>query len=82
VSPVRAGKLLREANLSGYWESYGAMTGMMIARQIDNSLGRAALIETIEKGPADFFQKYVKLMQQDSNLPQLSPQVLNALNSY
>ena len=82
VSPGRAGKILREANLSGYWESYGAMTGMMIARHIDNVMGRAALIETIEKGPADFFRKYVRLMQQDSNLPQLSPQVVNALNSY
>ena len=57
------------------------MTGMFIAREIDLVLGRAALIETIENGPGDFFQKYVRLMKQDSNLPQLSPEVVAAVQA-
>ncbi len=78
----RAAKILRNANLAGYWESYGAMTGMFIAREIDLVLGRAALIETIEKGPDDFFQKYIKVMNQDSNLPRLSLEVMAAVSGH
>lgn len=67
----RANQLLRTANLSGYWESFGSMTGMMIAREIDLHLGRPALAETVEKGPYDFFSKYIRLTEEDSNLPKL-----------
>jgi len=75
----RAAELIRTANLSGFWESYGAMTGMFIAREIDLRMGRAALIETISTDPADFFSKYIKLTESDSNLPKLSARVKNEI---
>jgi len=78
VSPSRAQTLLRTANLSGYWGSYGAMVGMYIAREIDRRLGRQSLIETISKDPFDFFQKYIHLTEQDSNLPKLSRAIVSA----
>ena len=71
IARERASELLRRANLSGYWESFGSMTGMLIAREIDLRLGRPALIETVERGPADFFSKYIRLTEEDSNLPKL-----------
>jgi hypothetical protein len=79
VKRRRVRELIRTANLSGYWDSYGAMTGMFIAREIDIRLGRAALIETIARSPYDFFQKYRSLSGEESNLPQLSSKVLSAL---
>lgn len=79
LSPRRASELMRTANLSGYWESYGAMTGMFIAREIDLRLGRGALIETISGGPLDMFKKYITLTDRDSNLPKFSRQVTDAL---
>ncbi|HLX11575.1 MAG TPA: DUF5700 domain-containing putative Zn-dependent protease, partial [Bacteroidota bacterium] len=72
TSQLRVSELIRTANLSGYWESYGSMTGMYMAREIDQDLGRAALIETIRKGPQDFFRKYESLQERDSNLPKLT----------
>jgi hypothetical protein len=79
LRPRRAAELIRGANLSGFWESYGAMTGMFIAREIDLRLGRAALIETISLGPYDFFDKYASLSVRDGNLPAPSDQLLQAL---
>lgn len=73
ITPARAAELIRSANLSGYWDNYGAMTGMSMAREIDMKLGRSALIETIVKGPIDFFQKYVKISKIDGNLPKFPP---------
>ncbi|MBI1805993.1 MAG: hypothetical protein HYR76_02940 [Ignavibacteria bacterium] len=81
LTPRRAGELIRTANLSGYWESYGAMTGMFIAREIDLRMGRAALIESIARDPADFFQKYINLIGQDSNLPKLSDSIVRQISS-
>jgi hypothetical protein len=75
LATYRASELLRTANLSGYWDSYGSMTGMFIAREIDLRLGRASLIETIKNGPRDFFQKYIALTAQDSNLPKLADKI-------
>jgi len=72
LTPQRASELLRTANLSGYWDSYGSMAGMFIAREIDQQLGRSALIETISAGPSDLFGKYILLTERDSNLPKLS----------
>ena len=66
-------EILRRANTSGYWESYGSITGMIIARQIDQTLGRVALVETLRDGPRAFFQVYLKLMKRDRGIPQLSP---------
>jgi hypothetical protein len=61
TSDRRAQEIIRLSNTSGYWDNYGAITGMIIARQIDNTLGRQALVETIAAGPADFFLKYASL---------------------
>jgi len=74
----RSEDIIRLSNTSGYWESYGAITGMIIARQIDQSLGREALMETIANGPSDFFGKYATLMSRDGGIPALSPLVLQA----
>ena len=81
LTPRQASELLHKANLSGYRDSYGSMTGLAIAREIDLHLGRAALIETIHNGPYDFFQKYINLTEQDSNLPKLHPNLLEALKN-
>jgi hypothetical protein len=77
--PNRANELIRLSNTSGYWESYGSITGMIIARQIDQTLGRMALVETIARGPSDFFGKYVELMKRDNNFPRLSDTVVREL---
>lgn len=69
-------EIVRNANLSGYWESYGSMTGMAIARAVDRGLGRAALIETLSLGPLDFLRKYRSLAELDSSLPPLSDRLV------
>jgi hypothetical protein len=79
LKPRRAAELLRAANLSGFWESYGAMVGMSIAREIDLRLGRGALIETISLGPRDFFRKYIRLAEADGNLPLLHKKVTDII---
>jgi hypothetical protein len=81
ISPQKAGEMIRHSNSSGYWESFGAITGMIVARQIDQSLGRTALLETIELGPDDFFRKYADLMRKDGGVPQLSDLVLEQVGS-
>jgi hypothetical protein len=80
ISPQKAGEMIRHSNSSGYWESFGAITGMIIARQIDQSMGRNALLETVELGPDDFFGKYARLMRDDDGLPQLSSLVIGQIN--
>jgi len=72
----RSQRIIQESNTSGYWENYGSITGMIIARAIDNNLGRQALTETIANGPDDFFVKYIKLMRTVGDLPQLAPEVV------
>jgi len=79
IIPHRARELIRISNTSGYWESYGVITGMIIARQIDQTMGRQALMETIEKGPGDFFGKYVGLMRKDNSLPLLGQEVVERI---
>ena len=76
TTPRRSGDIIRLSNTSGYWESYGAITGMIVARQIDQTFGRQALEETIANGPGDFFKKYSDLMKTDGNVPTLSPLVM------
>lgn len=73
--PQRASDLIRMANTSEYWQNYGAITGMIIARQIDNTFGREALSSTIANGPIDFFLKYLDVVKQHSDYPTLSPAV-------
>ncbi len=79
VTPRRVADLLRQANLSGFWDSYGSMTGMFMAREIDRRMGRSALIETVALGPLDMLRKYNTLSRQDSNLPSLTPGLIDAL---
>ena len=79
TSSRRKDEILRNANLSGFWESYGSMAGMYIARTIDKQLGRAALIETISLGPSDFFGKYIKLTEQDASLPKFKKDLERAM---
>ncbi|MBI4548498.1 MAG: hypothetical protein HY707_10980 [Ignavibacteriae bacterium] len=80
LTPHRASEIIRTSNLSGYWESFGSMTGMFIAREIDLRMGRTALIETIANGPLDIFQKYISLTNQDSNLPTLKADLVRVIN--
>lgn len=77
ITSGRAGEIIRQSNTSTYWESYGAITGLFIAMQIDRKLGRAALTETVAKGPYDFFRKYVELSQRSGDLPPLSTHIRN-----
>lgn len=79
LSPRRESELLRTSNTSGYWENFGCITGMIIARQIDQSLGRTALVETLRKGPNAFFSTYLQLMKRDPGVPQLSPLIQQEL---
>ncbi len=74
--PQRSQRIIQESNTSGYWGNYGSITGMIIARAIDNNLGRQALTETIANGPDDFFTKYIRLMKTVGDLPQLSAEVV------
>jgi len=80
ITHERAAQLIRNANLSGGWESYGSMTGMFIAREIDLQLGRSALIETISLNPYAFFEVYNTLTQQNSNLPIISQRILQKID--
>lgn len=77
ISPQRAHYLISTSNTSEYWKSYGAITGMFIARTIDSKLGRAALAETITNGADDFYRKYKLLSERDTNLPKLCSAILN-----
>lgn len=79
ISPRRASELIRTSNTAEYWDSYGAITGMFIARTIDLTLGRAALAATIANGPHAFFRTYADLVQSKGNLPALSNNVLRAV---
>jgi hypothetical protein len=74
--PRRAADLIRMANTSEYWQNYGAITGMIIARQIDNTFGRTSLTETIANGPIDFFLKYMDVIKQQNDYPHLSPTLI------
>jgi hypothetical protein len=77
--PGRAMDILRRANTSSYWENYGSIAGMIVARQIDQTSGRAGLSETLTTGPMVFFRKYAELCRNDNSLPPLSHPVLEAL---
>ncbi len=77
----RAAEILQAANTSGYWESFGSITGMIMARQIDGTLGSQTLSETIARGPADFFLKYVDAQRHASDSPPLSDKVINYVRS-
>lgn len=82
VPPHRAQEIIRTSNTSGYWESFASITGMVMAKQIDQAMGRQALTETIAKGPVDFFAKYVDASKRDGNLPALSPSLIQTIRRY
>lgn len=71
VSPYRANYLISTSNTSEYWKSYGAITGMFIARTIDQKLGRAALTATIANGADEFYTRYIQLTERENSLPKL-----------
>jgi hypothetical protein len=79
TSRQRAYDLIRTSNTSGFWDSYGAITGMIIARQIDQTFGRSALMESVAAGPIDFFAAYAEVMKRDTNVPPLSPILLEEI---
>jgi hypothetical protein len=79
ITPGRAQEIIRRANTAGYWESYGSMAGMVIARQIDQTFGRQALSSTIAQGPRSFFKAYLDVMQRDGAVPPLSPVLQRAV---
>jgi hypothetical protein len=81
ITASRAKELIQQSNTSGYWESYGAVTGLIIAREIDRVLGRPALAETVARGPADFYRKYTLLSTRNSNLPVLSGLIIHHLGA-
>jgi hypothetical protein len=79
--PGRASDLIRLSNSSGYWDNYGAIAGMIVARQIDQTLGREALTRTISSGTAEFFLTYAELARRDNSLPQLSSELITKLQA-
>lgn len=81
LTPQRAHYLISTSNTSEYWKSYGAITGLFIARTIDHKLGRKALTETVASGADDFFLKYISLAERDNNLPKLSERITRRLPS-
>lgn len=81
ISPQRANVVIGASNTSEYWKSYGAITGMFIARTIDEKLGRAALTETVANGVDDFYLKYISLMERDDSMPKLSESISRHLKS-
>lgn len=76
LSPRTVSEIIKQANLNGYWESYGSISGMFMAREIDRQLGRNILIESIGNNPFYFFKKYVEICQQNSNLPRLTNRLI------
>ena len=70
------GEIVQESNTSGYWENFGCITGMIMAREIDRKLGSGELAETIARGPGDFFRKYLEALRRGSDAPQLSTNVV------
>jgi hypothetical protein len=81
ITNKRARELIQNANLSGYSQNYGAMTGMFMAREIDKRLGRSALIESISLNPYAFFKKYLKIAENDNNLPNFTNLIKNKILS-
>ncbi len=71
---------IKDANTSGFWENYGSVVGFVIAKSIDKNFGREKLIETIENGAFDFFQKYFECCEMDKNLPRLSEEILKIIS--
>lgn len=80
VAPYRAHEIIARSNTSEYWKSYGAITGMFIARTIDRMRGRAALAATVALGADEFFKTYIALSDRDNSLPPLSRSIRQHLD--
>jgi hypothetical protein len=50
--------------------------GHGMAKAIDERMGRKALLETVRRGPKDFFTKYVRLSERHKELPRLPENVV------
>ena len=79
ISPGRIEEILRSSNTSGYWESFASMAGMVMAKHIDQTLGRNALTESVARGPLDFFGKYLEVTRREGDAPRLTPQLVRML---
>lgn len=79
LTPARRRDIMLRANTSSYWSNYGAITGMIAARAIDNARGRDALRQTIATGPLEFFRTYAELESSQPGIPPLSAAVREAL---
>jgi hypothetical protein len=54
---------------------------MIIARAIDQKLGRRALTETVANGVDEFYHTYIALSDRDSSLPKLSEWIAKHISS-
>jgi hypothetical protein len=76
----RARELIMDANLSGsFEENYGSTSGLRMAYEIDNHLGRSALSETLLGGGRRFLSAYQKACSQDGSLPRIDKQVVRLM---
>jgi hypothetical protein len=81
ISHARAQQLLYDANLSGSFEAnYGATSGLRMAYEIDNHLGRPALTETLLKGGRAFILAYQQTCLIDPSLPLIDKRILNIID--
>lgn len=53
--------------------------GYGIAKAIDERMGRPALIDTVERGPKQFFTQYIALSAGDRQLPKIPDDVVRAV---
>lgn len=81
ITPHRAHYLISSSNTSGYWKSYGAITGLFIARTIDRTLGRAALAASIADGVEEFYRAYLALCDREPGLPRLARAIVQRFGS-
>ncbi len=76
ITPQRANVLISTSNTSEYWKSYGAITGLFIARTIDQKLGRTLLAQSVANGADEFYRQYIQLTGKDNSLPRLSTSII------
>ena len=68
--------LIRTTDTSEYWQNYGAITGMIIARrEIDDAFGRAATLGNHCQHPYGFLLEVLLegVLKRRTDYPQLSP---------